>query len=111
MYYIIIKNEHFRENIVKPSSALALSREKVRQVITGSRLENPRIFGSVLHGTDSETSDLDLLIDAPEGTTLFDILGLEGELESILGVPVELLTPQDISAKFRSAVLAEAQPL
>ena len=57
-------------------------------------------------GTDQEGSDLDLLVDAPPGTTLFDLGGLQVELEDLLGVNVDLLTPGDLPLKFRDKVLA-----
>ena len=65
----------------------------------------------MLHGTDQDGSDLDLLVDALPGATLFDLGGLQVELESMLGVHVDLLTPADLSPKFRAKVLAEAQPV
>ena len=74
-------------------------------------MANPRVFGSVLRGTDQDGSDLDLLVDAPPGTTLFDLGGLHAELESLLGVHVDLLTPNDLPPKFRARVLAEARPV
>jgi len=43
-----------------------------------NRARNPRIFGSVLHGRDTETSDLDVLVDPGPGATLLDLGGLQG---------------------------------
>jgi len=43
------------------------------------------------------------------GATLFDLGGLQVELEELLGVPVDLLTPGDLPPKFRDQVLAEAR--
>ena len=51
------------------------------------------------------------LVDALPGTTLFDLGGLQDELESLLGVHVDLLTPADLPTKFRAKVLAEARPV
>ncbi|MFA7243634.1 MAG: nucleotidyltransferase domain-containing protein, partial [Sulfuricellaceae bacterium] len=68
----------------------------------------PRVFGSVLHGIDRDDSDLDLLVDPLPGVTLFDLGGLQIELEDRLGVQVDLLTPGDLPAKFRDLVLSEA---
>lgn len=70
---------------------------------------NPRVFGSVLHGTDRDGSDLDILVDAMPGATLFDLGGLQDELQTLLGVPVDLLTPGDLPLKFRAQVVAEAR--
>ncbi len=96
---------------MKPSLAIDLKRKAVRDATNRFPAANPRIFGSVLHGTDREGSDLDLLVDALPGATLFDLGGLQIELEEILGVHVDLLTPGDLPARFRDQVLAEAQPV
>ena len=72
---------------------------------------NPRLFGSVLRGQAEPGSDIDILVDALPGATLFDLGGLQADLQDLLGVPVDLLTPQDISPRFRAHVLAEARPL
>ena len=69
------------------------------------------MFGSVLHGTDKDGSDLDLLVDPQPGTTLFDLGGLQVELEDMLGVPVDVVTPGDLPARIRAQVIAEARPL
>lgn len=96
---------------MRPSVVLDLKRNAVREAAGRFRTENLRIFGSVLHGTDQDGSDLDLLVDALPGATLFDLGGLQIELESLLGIHVDLLTPADLPPKFRAKVLAEAQPV
>jgi predicted nucleotidyltransferase len=48
---------------VRPSEALQSKRQEVRELVGRFRTANPRVFGSVLHGVDSETSDLDILVD------------------------------------------------
>ncbi|NWD90411.1 nucleotidyltransferase family protein [Pseudomonas sp. K5002] len=96
---------------MKPSTALDLKRAAVREVVGRVHTSNPRVFGSVLLGTDKDGSDLDLLVDALPGATLFDLGGLQVELEDLLGVNVDLLTPGDLPLKFRAQVLAEARPV
>jgi predicted nucleotidyltransferase len=81
----------------------------VRDVARRFPAANRRRFGSVLHGTDEDGSDLDLLVDALPGATLFDLGGLQAELEELLGVAVDLLTPEDLPARFRAEVLREAR--
>jgi predicted nucleotidyltransferase len=85
---------------MKPSAALALKRTAVREAMERFRTTNPRVFGSVVHGT-GDGSDLDLLVDALPGATLFDLGGLQAELEELLGVSVDLVTPGDLPPKFR----------
>ncbi len=96
---------------MRPSVLLDLKRIAVREATGRFRSANPRVFGSVLYGTDEEGSDLDLLVDALPGATLFDLGGLQVELESLLGVHVDLLTPADLPPKIRAKVLAEARPV
>jgi predicted nucleotidyltransferase len=64
-----------------------------------------------LRGEDKEGSDLDLLVDPMPGTTLFDLGGLQVELEALLGVSVDLLTPEDLPQRYRERVLKEAVPV
>ena len=96
---------------MKPSEILALKRGAAREAVARFRAANLRAFGSALHGGDREGRDLDLLVDALPGATLFDLGGLQMELEELLGVPVDLLTPGDLPEKFREKVLAEAEPV
>lgn len=76
---------------MRPSVVLNAKRSAVLEAASRFRTANPSIFGSVLHGTDQEGSDLDLLVDALPGATLFDLGGLQDELESLLGVHVDVL--------------------
>ncbi len=96
---------------MRPSVALDMQRSAVREAVKRFRTTNPRVFGSVLHGTDRDGSDLDLLVDALPGATLLDLGDLQDDLQSLLGVRVDVLTPGDLPPKFRAKVLAEAQPV
>ena len=96
---------------MKPSAALETNREAVRAAVSRCRAANPRVFGSALRGDDRDGSDLDLLVDPMPGATLFDLGGLQVELEDLLGVRVDLLTPGDLPKQFRARVLAEAAPV
>ncbi|MCA1936322.1 MAG: nucleotidyltransferase family protein [Asticcacaulis sp.] len=96
---------------MKPSLALDQQRDAARRLPVRYRAANLRVFGSVVHGRDTEGSDLDLLVDPLPGATLFDLGGLQDELETLLGVKVDLLTPGDLPARLRNSVLAEAQPV
>ena len=74
-------------------------------------MANVRVFGSVLHGCDTGDSDIDLLVDAPDNATLLDMVALQNAIESQLGCSVDVLTADDLPARFRESVLAEAQSL
>lgn len=96
---------------MRPSFALSQHRDAIRTAVQRYRVSNPRVFGSVLHGTDTEDSDLDLLVAPQEGTSLFDLAGLTVELQELMGIRVDVRTPKDLSLRFRQQVLDEAQPV
>ena len=95
----------------RPSEMLERHRENIRRIASLHRTTNPRVFGSVLRGTDTPMSDLDLLVDPMPGTTLFDLGAIQMELEEVLGISVDVLTPGDLPEKFRAQVLKEAVPV
>jgi len=94
---------------VKPSIALDSNRVAIRRVVEAHHARNARVFGSVLRGADTDSSDLDIIIDPTHETTLFDIGAIRYELGKLLGVPVDVLTPNALPDKFRETVLAEAR--
>jgi predicted nucleotidyltransferase len=96
---------------MKPSEALIAHRAELRQLVSRYGLSHPRVFGSVLSGTDTDESDLDLLVDPVESTSLLTIAGLKIDAEQLLGVPVSVLTPNGLPPKFRTQVLQQARPL
>ena len=96
---------------MKPSEALHSNRAAIRRVVESHRAMNARVFGSVLHRDDTDSSDLDILIDPTPDTTLFDIGAIRHELAKLLGVPVDVLTPNALPDKFRDLVIAEARPV
>ena len=96
---------------VRPSAVLEQNRDLIRRVVLSHRSSNPRVFGSVIQGTDTEKSDLDLLVDPLPGVTLFDLGAIQMELEASLGVSVDVLTPKGLPLKFRDQVLMEAIPV
>ncbi|MFZ4655220.1 MAG: nucleotidyltransferase family protein [Methylococcaceae bacterium] len=96
---------------MRPSIALQLHRTEILALLQQYRSSNPRVFGSVVRGSDEDGSDLDLLVDVEPGTTLFDLGGLQIDLEKLLGVKVDVLTPADLSPRFRAQVISEAKAL
>ena len=94
---------------MRPSAALDANRDAVRVLPARFRAANPRVFGSVLRGTDRDGSDLDILVDALPGATLFDLGALQEELQALLGVRVDLLTPGDLPVAARGRLIAEAR--
>jgi predicted nucleotidyltransferase len=71
---------------------------------------NIRVFGSVVRSENRHESDVDLLVEFDRGKTLFDLIGLKLDLESLLGAKVDVVTLASLHY-IRDQVLAEALPL
>lgn len=96
---------------MRPSEALESNRVATRNIVESHRACNARVFGSVLHGQDTDSSDLDILVDPTPETTLMDVAKIQVKLQQLLGVPVEVLTPKALPDSFRNQVLSEAMPV
>lgn len=78
-----------KENVIEILKAAAAdSLHRYRARIKG-------IFGSVVRGDESESSDIDVLVDFKEDADLFDFIGLSLFLEEKLHRPVDIV-PTDI---------------
>ena len=93
---------------MRPSVALQQHREAIREIALRHRVRNVRVFGSVLHGKDTEDSDLDLLVEPTPETTLMDIAKIQVEVAKLLNISVDVLTPNALPDKFRAQVMTEA---
>ena len=96
---------------MRPSEALEAHRAALRAMATRHRVQNMRVFGSVLNAGDTEYSDLDLLVDPTPQTTLMDTAALQVEAEHMLSIRVDVLTPKSLPAAFRERVVREAVPV
>ncbi len=94
---------------MRPSIALQIHSEAIREIALSHRVKNIRVFGSVLHVDDTEDSDLDLLVDPTPETTLMDIAKIQAEVARLLNITVDVLTPRALPDKFRDQVINEAQ--
>jgi predicted nucleotidyltransferase len=70
---------------------------------SGARVHRP--------GKDTESGDLDLLVDTTESTSLFDLAAIELELERLIGIPVHVTTVGALRGALRELVLAEPEPV
>jgi uncharacterized protein len=69
-----------------------------------------RVFGSVARGSPRSESDVDFLVEFDADRTLFDLIGLRLDLCDLLGVDVDVATPDSL-LYIRDKVLAEAMPI
>jgi predicted nucleotidyltransferase len=97
---------------MKPSESLQMHRAAIRRIVERNGASNPRVFGSVLHGDDTDASDLDILVDEIEGkTTLISLVRIQAAIESLTGCKADVLTTLDLHERFRGQVVMEAQPV
>lgn len=96
---------------MKPSIAMNAHRAEIRSIVEAHHASNARVFGSVANSSDTDGSDLDILIDPSADTTLFDIGSIRLKLKQLLGVPVDVLTPNALPDHFRNVVISQALPI
>ena len=89
-------------------------RDHRRELLDAARrrgIGRVRVFGSLARGEALPASDVDLLVDLSPGRTLLDLAGFRREAQEILGMPVDVATPDILKERIRAEVLAEALPL
>ena len=96
---------------MRPSTALRDHVEQVRAVIARYPVHTAQIFGSAARGDDRDGSDLDILVEPTDVTTLFDLAGLKLELEALLHVRVDVATPAALPAKVEQVIADDLRPL
>lgn len=96
---------------MRPSEAVVRYREALLDIARRHGVSNVRVFGSVARNEDSESSDVDLLVDPSAETTLLDLARIKLEAEDLTGVPFDVRTPLSLSQRIRDAVLHDAKPL
>jgi hypothetical protein len=86
-------------------------REAVLRLAAKYGARNVRAFGSLARGEADESSDVDLLVELEPGRSLFDLGGLQFELEALLGGRVDVVTERGLKRRIRERVLQEAVPV
>jgi predicted nucleotidyltransferase len=86
-------------------------RDRIAAFCKKHHIRRLALFGSVLSDRFREGSDIDVLVEFEQGQIvgLLRMSGMERELSEMLGRPVDLRTPADLSRYFRDEVLAAAE--
>jgi len=84
-------------------------RSEILEIAVRHGASNVRVYGSVARGTAEPGSDIDMLVDMEDGSSLLDLAALHLDLEDLLGFPVEIST--DVKPRLRRRVHAEAVEL
>lgn len=89
----------------RPSIALEHSADAIVAVGDRHGVHDIRVFGSIAHGSDHFTSDIDLLARVDKGRGYFDIAMFKNAVEELTGFPVDVVV-DDAS---RPAFLEQAE--
>jgi len=90
---------------------IRLEKKKIEKFCKKYHIVYLALFGSVLTSNFTKKSDVDVLINFEKKHIphLFGLIRMESELSDIIGYPVDLKTPNDLSPYFRKDVLAKAK--
>ncbi|WEO76400.1 helix-turn-helix domain-containing protein [Cryobacterium sp. SO2] len=94
----------------RPSVVLQRERDRVIELAGSRRAGAVRVFGSVARGTDVVGSDIDLLVTFAPDASILDAAGLVLDLETLLGMHVDVMSDRAEGA-IRDRAVAEAVPL
>ncbi len=94
----------------RPSAVVDQHRQQVAAAAARHHATNLRVFGSIARGDDVPGSDLDLLVTFDSSASLLDQVGLIHDLESLLGVSVDVLSDRALRDR-DDAIRGEAIPL
>jgi hypothetical protein len=83
--------------------------ERIVPVLRNRGVVEASVFGSIARGDASSLSDLDLLVKYRDDVSLLDVVGLKNELESILGVKVDLVSSDYLKPRIKDRVLRESR--
>ncbi|MCJ8238460.1 nucleotidyltransferase family protein [Peteryoungia algae] len=96
---------------MRPSVVLETNTQAICEATARHKAANPRVFGSVARGEDGPDSDLDILVDGLPGMTLFDLGGLQAEMEDLLPCRVDIASSGGLKERMRERILAEARAI
>jgi uncharacterized protein len=93
------------------SRALRRHRRRLLDLARQRGVHSVRVFGSLARGEARSTSDIDLLVELDASRTLLDLTAFRREAEELLGIRVDVATPDMLKERTRRTALAEAVPL
>jgi predicted nucleotidyltransferase len=92
-----------------------MTRDQILKLLSGHKADLERLgvkslslFGSVALGQATAASDVDILVEFAVPVGLFEFIRLKLFLERILGMPVDLVTPDALKESMRETILKEA---
>jgi predicted nucleotidyltransferase len=90
---------------------LANNKQQLSTILHDYGVVDALVFGSFARGDAGPKSDLDLLVTYKPGTTLFDMMSLQDELERVLGRKVDLVSQKYLSKRLAKRIDKDLRPL
>lgn len=93
--------------------SLRVRREEILGLARSYGAYNVRVFSSVARGEAKPDSDVDFLVSAEPGVSMFDLVGLWLDLKELVGHEVSLVTDDELPRRerFMQRVRRDAVPL
>lgn len=82
-------------------------KSKIIQILKKEKIKKAGLFGSYSREEQSESSDIDILIQAPKNYSLLDLVRLKLLLEKSLKKSVDLVEYQTIKTQLKKQILSE----
>jgi len=90
---------------------LLSKRKLIHQIAEKHGATRIRVFGSVARGEDDEKSDIDFLVNLEASRSLFDLGGLQYDLQESLSIPVDVVTEDGLKDEVKAQILGEAKEI
>lgn len=74
-------------------------RNEIDRLVRDHHGRSVSVFGSVARGEETSESDVDLLVDFDEQSTLFDLLHLQEAIAGLLGTPVDIVAAKGLTTR------------
>jgi hypothetical protein len=104
-------NSMKNRRVILPSPLVRRAAGMIKRRAASHGATAVRVFGSHAEGRAGPRSDLDLLVRFAPGRDLFDLIGLQQDLEDRLGCPVDVVSERGLSPFLKEHILAQARPL
>ncbi len=86
-------------------------KQKSLPILKKAGITRSAVFGSYVSGNQREDSDIDILVEFPPNSTLFDAGGLLMDLQEVLGKKVDLVSYSGIKEPLRESILSSQYPI
>lgn len=82
-------------------------KKKVLPVLKRYGAKKAGLFGSLVRGKMGNRSDIDVLVDLPRNLSLIDVVGIQQEIEEVVGRKIDLVEYAAIKPLLKKYILSE----